>query len=267
MTEILHDDGHPTPTPTPSPIRRSESIGALVAALAKAQLSFEAPTRSHTAQVKSKRTGATYSYHYEDLASVIGATRQALSENGLTVLQFPGQTQMGEHAGTVTVTTVIAHESGEYFESDLPVPFQGDGPQDVKTAVTYARRTAWLAVCGLAPEDDDANSVQGHDRPTQRRSAPQAAPPAPTAAPRGGKITAADAAKLFALAKRTGQDLGELTVYFKSRGWRSTTEMPRAAYDEVCQKIEAGTIRGAAPPADDFTKAGGIGASVFGAKR
>lgn len=245
-------------------IRSSGSFGELIKALTKAQGAFEAPTRSHTAQVKSKRTGATYSYTYEDLASVIGATRKGLTANGLTVLQFPGCTQMATdgHGGMVTVTTMLAHESGEYLASDLPVPFHGDGPQDVKTAVTYARRIGWLAVCGLAPEDDDANAVQGHDRLAQ---AVQAAPvyiqePRPRA---GATITAAQAAKLFAIAKKTGQDLDELKSYFRGRGWESTKDMPQSAYDDVVQKIEAGTIPGAEPPKGEFRSAADIGAAVF----
>jgi hypothetical protein len=156
-----------------SAVRRSASIAALAAALAKAQ--------GEMAGAAKDKTNPHFKSSYADLASVWDACRGPLSANGLAVLQ-----PCYAVGGRVTVTTILAHSSGEFIEVDLVMTATQATPQGIGSAITYARRYALSSMVGVAPEDDDGNaaSQQGPSRP---QAAPRPAPaPAPAAeAPEG----------------------------------------------------------------------------------
>jgi ERF superfamily len=59
-------------------------------------------------------------------------------------------------AGTVNLTTVLAHASGEWIASDWPVCRLADtaAPHRMGAALTYARRYALFAMVGIAGDDD-----------------------------------------------------------------------------------------------------------------
>jgi hypothetical protein len=98
---------------------------------------------------------------YADLASVLAAVQPALSAHGLAILQGPG-TVFGEgSAVTVTVETRLLHKSGQWVRSRLALRPSKTDPQGVGSAITYARRYGAQAMCGVAPEDDDANAASG----------------------------------------------------------------------------------------------------------
>jgi len=122
---------------------QSPTIGALVAALAKAKTTFEAAVKdSLNPHFKSK---------YADLDTVVSATTPALSENGLVVVQtFDGD----------NLVTLLAHSSGEWIKGTQPLHAIKMDPQGVAGASTYARRYGHMAICGIAPEDDDGNTAQ-----------------------------------------------------------------------------------------------------------
>ena len=50
--------------------------------------------------------------------------------------------------------TQLLHSSGQYIESLIPIK-NATSPQQLAAAVTYARRTAYCAMVGLAADDDD----------------------------------------------------------------------------------------------------------------
>jgi len=70
-------------------MRKSESIAKLALALAKAQKSFKPMER--------KSLNPDFNHSYADLAEVISATRDALSTEELSVMQFPGNDKEGLH--------------------------------------------------------------------------------------------------------------------------------------------------------------------------
>lgn len=128
-------------------MNQSPTIGALAAALAKAQASFK-PAIKDAANpfFKSK---------YVDLAGAIEACRDALSANGLAVVQA---TDAGEK---MTLHTTLLHSSGEWIGSSYPVNPQKNDPQGIGSALTYARRYSLMALIGLAAEDDDGEAAHG----------------------------------------------------------------------------------------------------------
>ena len=136
---------------------QSETIGALAAALSKAQADITGALKdSSNPFFKSK---------YADLASCWDACRKQLAANGLSVIQT---TRMADQ-GLVLVTT-LAHSSGEWIAGEMPVliavqsksgEFKEITPQAQGSGITYARRYALAAIVGLAQVDDDAEAAQG----------------------------------------------------------------------------------------------------------
>lgn len=124
------------------------SRGALFAALAKAQ------SKIRTASKDSKNPH--FNSKYADLASVAEACREALTENGICVLQDPST-----EGNQVTCITILGHSSGESYESKPLAMVPRDlSPQSVGSCVTYLRRYQLASVVGVAPDDDDGNAAQ-----------------------------------------------------------------------------------------------------------
>lgn len=125
----------------------SEARKAFNAALAKAQGQIEGASKSsENPHFKSK---------YADLASVWEACRSALTDNDLSVVQFPDF----DGAETVTVQTILAHADGFERSHTIRLPVAKKDAQGVGSAITYARRYSLMAMVGIAPEDDDANAA------------------------------------------------------------------------------------------------------------
>jgi hypothetical protein len=146
-------------------MRRSEPwTGALVGALAKAKQEFTAVTKDREGQVGRGK------YKYATLESLISATEQPLARQGLAVMQ--SGTSDSER-WIVTVTTVLAHSSGEWVEvvsqarSEEPQRSASGGlvlshVQEVGKTETYLKRYAMAAILGVtAEEDSDGARTQG----------------------------------------------------------------------------------------------------------
>ncbi len=134
---------------------RSQSIAALSSALAKAQGEMEGASKDSTnPHFKSK---------YADLASVWDACRKPLAKNGLAVLQ-----PVTAEGNAVTVTTILAHCSGEWISESLTMTAQQATPQAVGSTITYGRRYGLSSMVGIAPDDDDgeAATARGFSQPT-----------------------------------------------------------------------------------------------------
>lgn len=129
----------------------TDSIGQLVAALAKAQAKFETPRKDKVAKVRSEK--GSYEYRYSDLADLIASVRGPLSENELvfTHCLVPAE------RGTI-VCTILAHSSGEMLKSEYLLPhFQRQ--QEFGSALTYAKRYALSSLLGIAADDDDDGNI------------------------------------------------------------------------------------------------------------
>src|SRR4051794_12641720 len=66
---------------------RSSSIGKLVAARAKASKAIKAIVKDKQAEIQGKAGGRSFSYQYADLATVLDAIEDAISEQGLAIFQ------------------------------------------------------------------------------------------------------------------------------------------------------------------------------------
>jgi ERF superfamily len=134
--------------------RSSESFAALAAALAKAQAHLVNPEKSLTATIAGGRPGeAARSFRYAPLSSGLEIVRKTLSEHELAVIQT---TAVDEASRTLTLTTMLAHASGEWIASYWPVCSVAEitNPHRMGAALTYARRYALFTLVGIAGEDD-----------------------------------------------------------------------------------------------------------------
>lgn len=125
----------------------SPTIAALADALSKAQGAVEGA-------IKGKSNPAFRS-KYADLASVWDACREALTVNGLSVIQSPGEIADNR----MRMTTMLLHSSGEWVRDSLTIPLGKVDAHGFGSATTYARRFALAAFVGVAPEDDDGNAA------------------------------------------------------------------------------------------------------------
>jgi hypothetical protein len=145
-------------------MNRSESIGKLAAALARAQAELRPAIKdAQNPHLKNR---------YADLASCWDACREVLPKNGLAVIQ--GGT-MGEDGPMLS--TMLVHESGEWVEGFTPLIYgdaKGLNPmQALGSAWSYAQRYGLRGVTGLTAEDDDG---QGAGHPPKRAMPPGPGP-------------------------------------------------------------------------------------------
>jgi hypothetical protein len=134
--------------------RSSETIGAIAAALARAQAQLVNPEKSQVATIQSDQTsGAERSFRYAPLSSGLDIVRKTLSQHEIATVQT---TSIDEPDGIVRLSTVLAHASGEWIASDWPVCAISDTatPHRMGAALTYARRYALFTLVGIAGEDD-----------------------------------------------------------------------------------------------------------------
>lgn len=125
---------------------QSESVGAIFAALSKAQAEIQNPSKNATnPHFKSK---------YSTLDEGLNVIREALSAVGICVFQ---RTYIVD--SIVILETVLGHSSGEWLSSNYPVIAMPYKPQDGLSSLTYARRGALFAAVGIAGEDDDGNQA------------------------------------------------------------------------------------------------------------
>lgn len=134
--------------------RSSESIAALAAALAKAQSELINPEKSLVGTIKSDTGNPTERlFRYASLASGLDIVRKTLGQYEIATVQT---TAIDQTAGTINLTTVLAHASGQWIASDWPVCTIADSaePHRMGAALTYARRYALFTLVGIAGEDD-----------------------------------------------------------------------------------------------------------------
>jgi len=126
---------------------QSESIANLAKALSIVQ--------GKLTHAKKDSANPFFKSKYADLESVWDACRSLLAENGLAVMQFPGEFV----DGTMSLNTVLTHSSGEYMSYLMSVPVTKPDAQGAGSALTYMRRYALAAVVGVVQADDDGNAA------------------------------------------------------------------------------------------------------------
>src|SRR5271170_7971134 len=134
--------------------RSSETIGAIAAALAKAQAELTNPEKLLVATIPaSNPRDHDQTFRYAALSSGLDIVRKALGGHEIATVQT---TAIDNEAGLIRLTTTLAHSSGEWLSSEWPVcPIsETAAPRRMGAALTYARRYALFTLVGIAGEDD-----------------------------------------------------------------------------------------------------------------
>jgi len=138
--------------------------GSLAAALAELQTQLPHVTKD-----------ATNPHFRSRYATLEGISAELLPIMGKLGLSFSAKPTLN---GTgLVLEYVLRHApSGEHDSGEYPLPVSGS-PQQIGSAITYARRYCLCAVTGLAPdEDDDANAAEdGHRKPAENPQKPRTA--------------------------------------------------------------------------------------------
>jgi ERF superfamily len=152
--------------------RSSELIGAIAAALAKAQGELTNPEKSLIATIRSPfPRESDRTFRYASLASGLDIVRKSLGRHEIATVQT---ITIDQDSGQIRLTTLLAHASGEWISSDWPVcPLsETASPHRMGAALSYARRYALFALVGIAGEDD----LDAPDLPTKPATEVHAAP-------------------------------------------------------------------------------------------
>lgn len=123
-------------------MERSDNINELALALTKAQAEMGgAVTDADNPYFKSK---------YADLGSIIRVIKPPFAKHGLSYLQFP----ISED-DRIGVETVLIHSSGQYMSEKYTMRVPKADPQSAGGVISYCRRYALQAVCGIPAVDSD----------------------------------------------------------------------------------------------------------------
>jgi hypothetical protein len=129
--------------------------GTLAEALAQLQGRLPRVAKTSPGQVGNQK------YLYADLADVSAALLPLMSSPGLSFSAKPGMV-----GGQFVLHYLLRHTGGDSDEGFYPLPTSGT-PQQVGSAITYARRYTLCAVTGLAPggDDDDGSAAEQAHQP------------------------------------------------------------------------------------------------------
>lgn len=122
-------------------------------AMAIAALQAELPVVGKDQKATVKSDKGSFTYKYANLATVSAAILPLTSKHGLAWTTRPTL----DESGKFVLRYELRHVSGEKIVGDYPLP-TSTRPQEIGSAITYARRYALCAVTGLAPEEDDDNA-------------------------------------------------------------------------------------------------------------
>lgn len=141
--------------PIEIPLAMSPTIAKLATALAKAQATLKAALKD--------ATNPHFNSRYADLQAIWSVCQDVLPANEIAVMQFPSAI-----GNLVTITTMLAHSSGEFIMASLTMSAQRADPQGVGSAITYGRRYGLAAAVGVvSDEDDDGNAAS---RPARKNA-------------------------------------------------------------------------------------------------
>lgn len=157
---------------------------ALYAALAKAQAGFKPVAKNRAVEIR-KKEGGSFRFEYADLEQLISCTREALSANGLAVVQTIFKDEL---------STELLHADGGSIRSAVELPRMGADPKAYGAAITYLRRYAYAALLCLAADDDLDEDGDQTDQSAPAPRTRQEPKPKPKAETSGEKL--ANAAQL-----------------------------------------------------------------------
>ena len=161
-------------------MKMSNENTQIIKALLKVQEEIQNP--------KKTEENPYYKSKYAPLDQILNEVRVLLSKHGLVMIQDTG----GDDEGNVVVSTTLLHESGGWIQTSplivKPTARKASAtPQEMGSAITYARRYQLMSLLGIVGEDEDDDGERAsHPRASQGKAGrphPQRPSPPPKPAP------------------------------------------------------------------------------------
>ena len=210
-------------------------IKDLTAALVKVQAEIKPAAK--------KSENPFFHSKYADLAEVWNACRDALTKNGLAVIQTTSESMDG-----IVVVTTLAHTSGQWIRGKLLLKPVKPDPQGIGSCITYGRRYALAAIVGVCTDDDDGAAASGttarkvYAPPPANVATPVAPPKAdakPAKAKDPGVISAKQRGLLFHKWREAGLTDEVVKAHiFANYGVKHTDEIPKDRMNELLAWID-----------------------------
>ena len=113
--------------------------------------------------IRKTSTNPHFRSKFADINSVLKVVMPVLTNVGIVVTQIP---KITENGGSYLVTTLFnADDKEDCMSSDIPLMVKDKtNPQQLGSALTYARRYSLVSMLLLEAEDDDGNNASGHQQ-------------------------------------------------------------------------------------------------------
>lgn len=218
----------------------------LASALAKVQAALPTVHKGKTARIESNK--GSYGYSYADLSDVTAAVMPLLAKHGLSFTCLPRLTEKGGYE----LAAKLMHTSGEHVEGALPIA--GGTPQQIGSAITYARRYLLGCMTGVVTDDDDDARAATDAAKEARRQVHQQ-----VAAESVPRITDAQKKHMHALLGELGikdrEKYVALAAWVVSRELESTGDLSKSeaakVIDYLTERVAKEKADAAAKGADD----------------
>jgi len=217
-------------------MEKSDSIIKLAKAIIAAQ--------SEIKVVEKEAVNPFFKSKYADLPAIFKEYQRVFLKHGVAVIQVV------EGLG---LRTTILHDSGEWMSGLATLNPVKNDPQGLGSAITYMRRYALAAICGIvsSEDDDDGNAGTGQGRHEQAKNPAMGHPEASKAtqtqaamAPKDAKplpgcISEAQAKRFFAIYRFHGKTDEESKDYLKKNyGIDHSNEIKKEDYESLCAWAE-----------------------------
>lgn len=130
-------------------MEKSDSIAKLTAAIVEAQKEVQV--------VEKSAENPFFKSKYADLPAIVKEYQRVFPKHGLAVVQIV------EGKG---LRTTITHTSGEWMSGLAELLVAKQDPQGLGSAITYMRRYALAAICGIVSSEDDDDGNAGSHKDT-----------------------------------------------------------------------------------------------------
>ena len=221
-------------------IQKSEQLGELFSALSIVQGAVE----------QAERNSQGYNHKYADLGEVIKVSQKLLKDNGLCVIQIPGEIEIIEVTEKFNNTynvvklpkqkiyTWIGHTSGQYMSTHIEIiaeKTQRSWGQSIGAVITFARRYVRAAMLGISQEDNDNENTNFTQNETQRSKSKQNDKSSSVGAPPSHRISPQVAINLKERLKDDPERAKSIMDYYKIR---DLSELSPDQYGIVISRLE-----------------------------
>src|SRR5664280_3228494 len=138
---------------------------AFAAALALVQSNMPQVGKDKSASIRSDK--GSYTYKYADLASILAAVAPSAAAQGFSFMATPTLSA----GGAFVLRYCLLHKAGHREGGEYPLPDPSRStPQQIGSAITYARRYVYCAMLGVAADEDDDGRAAAQPLPRPRQA-------------------------------------------------------------------------------------------------